>query len=219
MRIDDMISIDKTIAKDLFDDKNYYFEVLSELEEKIILLGKNLDKSKYQEIEKNIWIGKNVTIDKLATIEGPCIIDDNTCIRASAYLRGNVIIGKNCVIGSGVEIKKAIIFDECNIAHFNYVGDSILGYKVHLGAGVILSNLKSDGSNVIIKNSEMSVDTGLRKLGSLIGDYVNIGCNSVSYPGTMIGKNTDIYPLTRIRGIINENSIMKDENIIVKKEI
>ena len=207
------------ISKDLFKETNYPWEVLPYIKDYIITLGNNLDKDNYTEIEDHIWVGSNVEIDKLSTIIAPCIIDDNTIIRPGAYIRGNAIIGKNCVIGNSTEINNAIIFDNCQLPHYNYVGDSILGYHVHLGAGVILSNLKNDGTNIDIKYKGKKVSTGMRKMGSVVGDSTEVGCNSVLYPGTIIGKNTNIYPLTRVRGIINSNSIVKDENTVVDKEV
>ena len=200
-------------------ETNYPWEVLPYIKDYIITLGNNLDKDNYTEIEDHIWVGSNVEIDKLSTIIAPCIIDENTIIRPGAYIRGNAIIGKNCVIGNSTEIKNSIIFDNCQLPHYNYVGDSILGYHVHLGAGVILSNLKNDGTNIDIKYKGKKVSTGMRKMGSVIGDSTEVGCNSVLYPGTIIGKNTNIYPLTRVRGIINSNSIVKDENTVVDKEV
>lgn len=218
MNINNIINIEKTICKELFININNPWEVLPKIKDYIIELGNSLDKNKYKEIEKNIWIGNNVKIDKLSTIIAPCIIDDNTEIRPGAYLRGNVIIGKKCVIGNSVEIKNSIIFDESQIPHYNYVGDSVLGYHSHLGAGVIISNLKNDKTNIVIKDNNKKIETNLRKMGAIIGDNTDIGCNSVIYPGTIIGSNTSIYPLTRIRGIIPNNNIMKDDNVIVVKE-
>ena len=211
-----IINLNNTISVDIFQNINYVWEVIPKIKDYILELGENLDKEKYTNIGDNIWIGSNVKISEKATIEGPCIIDDNTEIRPGAYIRGNVIIGKNVVIGNSTEIKNSIIFDYAQIPHFNYVGDSVLGYKAHLGAGVIISNLKNDKSNIVIKG-EKKIDTGLRKFGAIIGDNVDIGCNSVIFPGTIIYPNTNIYPLTRVRGIIKENSIVKDENTIIEK--
>ena len=218
MNLKGILDINKTISKDLFKETNYPWEALPYIKDYIITLGNNLDKDNYTEIEEHIWVGSNVEIDKLSTIITPCIIDDNTIIRPGAYIRGNAIIGKNCIIGNSTEIKNSIIFDNCQLPHYNYVGDSILGYHVHLGAGVILSNLKNDGTNIDIKYKGKKLPTGMRKMGSVIGDSTEVGCNSVLYPGTIIGKNTNIYPLTRVRGIINSNSIVKDENTVVEKE-
>lgn len=218
MRIEDFVDIDRTICKDLFEGVSCYWEVIPKIGQYIINIGNFLDKREYTEIEKNIWIGRNVVIDKLAVIVAPCIIDADTVIRPGAYLRGNVIIGKRCVIGNSVEIKNSVIFDDCKISHFNYVGDSILGYHINIGAGVILSNLKNDGSNITIFDKDKLFETNLKKIGSLIGDCVNIGCNSVVFPGSVIGRNTNIYPLVKVRGTIKENSIMKSDCIVVEKE-
>ena len=195
MKLEEIIDISKTVGNSLFKDITYIWEVLPKIEDNIIDIGNSLDKDKYTMIEENIWVGNNTKIDKLSTIIAPCIIGDN------------------CVIGNSVEVKNSIIFDNSQIPHFNYVGDSILGYHSHLGAGVILSNLKNDESNIVIRG----IDTNMIKLGSIIGNNVNIGSNSVLYPGTIIGCNTSIYPLTRVRGIIPSNSIVKDENNIIEK--
>lgn len=172
-----------------------------------------INKSEYTEIKDNVFVGKNVKIDDTAVIIGPCLIEDNTTILPYCYIRENVIIGKNCHIGHAVEIKNSIILDEAQISHYNYVGDSIIGYKSHLGAGVIISNLKNDNTNIKVNN----IDTHQRKLGTIIYDNVNIGSNSVIYPGTIIKQNVSIYPLTRVRGFIEENTIVKDEHTIIKK--
>jgi len=211
-----IIDLNYTIAKDIFNDVDYVWEVLPKIKDYILVLGDRLDKEHYTDIGDNIWIGSDVNISDKATIIGPCIIDDNAEIRPGAYIRGNVIVGKNVVIGNSSEIKNSIIFDYAQIPHFNYVGDSILGYKAHLGAGVIISNLKNDKSNVIVRGSKI-IDTGLRKFGGIIGDNVDVGCNSVIFPGTIIGSNTSIYPLVRVRGVIRENRIVKDENTIIEK--
>lgn len=215
----EIVNKDYTICSSIFDDVNYIWEVIPKIKDYILVLGESLDKKHYTKIDDNMWIGSNVSISDTSTIVGPCIIDDNTEIRPGAYIRGNVIIGKNTIIGNGSEIKNSIIFDYAQIPHFNYVGDSVLGYKSHLGAGVIISNLKNDKSNIYVKGEEV-VDTGLRKFGAIVGDNVDVGCNSVIYPGTIIYPNTSIYPLTRVRGIIKGNSIVKNDNIIIdKKEI
>lgn len=219
MNLKGILDINKTISKELFKKTKYPWEVLPYIKDYIIALGNSLDKDNYTEIKEHIWVGNNVEIDKLSTIIAPCIIDDNTIIKPGAYIRGNAIIGKNSVIGNSTEIKNAIIFDNCQLPHYNYVGDSILGYHVHLGAGVILSNLKNDGTNIDIKYKDKKVSTGMQKMGAVVGDNTEIGCNSVLYPGTIIGKNTNIYPLTRVRGIINSNSIVKDEFTVVDKEV
>lgn len=208
------MNIDKTIAKDIFNNIENYFEVLPKIKDYITILGNSLDKDNYTEIKENIWIGNNVSISDKSTIIAPCIIDDNAEIRPGAYIRGNAIIGKNCVIGNSSEVKNSILFDNVQIPHFNYVGDSIIGYKSHLGAGVIISNLKNDKSNVKVDG----IDTGLHKFGAVIYNNVEVGCNSVIFPGTIIKENTSIYPLTRVRGIIKENSIVKDENTIIDKK-
>lgn len=218
IKIKNIVNLDHTISKELFLNYDNIFEIIPNIKEWVIKIGKNLDTTKYNLIDENIWVAKNASIDDSAKIVGPCIIDENTEIRHCAYIRGGVIIGKNCVIGNSCELKNTIIFDNCQIPHFNYVGDSIMGYHSHIGAGVIVTNLKSDKSNIVIKNGEEKIETGLRKLGSIIGDYVEVGCNSTLFPGTIIMPNVNIYPLTRIRGIIPENSIVKSEKEIIRKE-
>ena len=213
--IKNIINTEKTITKEFFKQYPYPWNLIENINEII----KAIDKSKYKEMLPNVWIGNNVDIAPSATITGPCIIDDNTQIRHCAYIRGNVIIGKNCVIGNSTELKSSIIFDNADIPHFNYVGNSILGYKSHLGAGVIISNLKSDKSDIKITINDKTYNTKQRKFGAIVGDYVEVGCNSVLTPGTIIGSNTTIYPLTMIRGEIKSNKIVKDNKNIIDKII
>ena len=218
-KICNLYSLDQSIARKLLESAVYPWEVLPKIKEFIIELGNQLNKDEYEQKGENIWIAKTAKVAPTAYINGPAIIGKDAEIRHCAFIRGNAIIGKNCVIGNSTEIKNAIIFDNCQLPHYNYIGDSILGYHVHLGAGVILSNLKNDGTNIDIKYKGKKLPTGMRKMGSVIGDSTEVGCNSVLYPGTIIGKNTNIYPLTRVRGIINSNSIVKDENTVVDKEL
>ncbi|MGN1342608.1 MAG: UDP-N-acetylglucosamine pyrophosphorylase [Bacilli bacterium] len=218
MNLNNIIDLERTIAKNIFESSDNYWEIIPKIKDYLITLGNSLDKEHYTKISDNIWIGKNVTIDKSSTIIGPCIIDDNTIIGPSAYIRENVIIGKKSIIGNSTEIKNSIIFDFCELPHFNYVGDSIIGCHSHLGAGAIISNLKNDKSNVLIKDNNKIIDTKQQKFGAIIGDNVDIGCNSVIFPGTIVYSNTSIYPLTRVRGIIKESSIVKSEKEIISKD-
>ena len=217
MNLKGILDINKTISKDLFKETNYPWEVLPYIKDYIITLGNNLDKDNYTEIEDHIWVGSNVEIDKLSTIIAPCIIDENTIIRPGAYIRGNAIIGKNCVIGNSTEIKNSIIFDNCQLPHYNYVGDSILGYKSHMGAGSITSNVKSDKTNVVIKNGEEKIETGRKKIGAILSSRVEVGCGTILNPGSVVGHDTNIYPLSMVRGCIAPNSIYKNAGEIAQK--
>lgn len=215
MKNKDLFLTNNSIAIDLINKYEYPYEVLPNIKDYIIKLGNTLDDS-YEKLGKNIWISKNAIISKSAFINGPCIIDHGAEIRHNAYVRGNAIIGKNSVLGNSCEIKNSILFDEVQIPHFSYVGDSIIGYKSHLGAGAITSNLKSDKSIVIIKGP-YPLNTNLKKVGAFLGDNVEIGCNSVLNPGTIIGVNSIIYPLSNIRGVIESNVIVKHNEIVKKK--
>ena len=210
-----LFDFNKTIASS-YILKYDYPEVLNHIGEIILEISKNLNND-YQEISPNVFVHKSVKIDKSATIIGPCLVLENSEIRVNAYIRGNVIIGKNCVIGNSTELKNAILFDEVKVPHFNYIGDSILGYKVHFGAGSLTSNVKSDESNVTLTINSEKIKTNRKKIGALVGDKVEIGCNAVLTPGSIIGKNTTIYPLVMVRGEIQENKIVKATAMVDKR--
>lgn len=216
-KTNNLLDLNHTITKQYIEKYEYPWEILPEIKNIILEIGKNLDKTQYQEIKENVWVHNSASVDDNVQIIGPTIIGPESSIRHCAYIRENVIVGKTCVIGNSCEVKNAIIFDETQVPHFNYVGDSIMGYKSHMGAGSIVSNLKSDKSNVVVRAGEEKLETNLKKFGAVIGDHVEIGCNSVLNPGTVIGKNSNIYPLSRVRGLVPENSIYKDENNIVEK--
>ena len=210
-----LFDFNKTIASS-YILKYDYPEVLNHIGEIIFEISKTLNND-YQEISPNVFVHKSVKVDKSATIIGPCLILENSEIRVNAYIRGNVIIGKNCVIGNSTELKNAILFDEVKVPHFNYIGDSILGYKVHFGAGSLTSNVKSDESNVTLTINSEKIKTNRKKIGALVGDKVEIGCNAVLTPGSIIGKNTTIYPLVMVRGEIPENKIVKSTTMVNKR--
>ena len=204
----DLFDLSHTIANELLRNTVYPYEALPLIKNFVIDLGKMLDKDEYNIIGDNVYIAKDVKLYPTAVIEGPAIICRGTEIRPGAFIRGSVIIGENCVIGNSTEIKNSIIFDNVQIPHYNYVGDSILGYRSHMGAGAIASNFKLDHSNICIKMGYEKINTELRKFGVMLGDFSEIGCGCVTNPGTIIGKNTLIYPLTSIRGIIPSDSIV-----------
>ena len=216
--IDEILDLRFTISKELFLNVNNIWEVIPNIKDYVVRLGNSLSDSEFRKLGDDIWVHKSANISDSATILGPTIIDEGTEIRVNAYIRGSVVIGKNCVVGNSCEIKNSIVFDNCQIPHFNYLGDSIMGYHSHIGAGVIATNLKSDKSNVVIKSNGNNIETGLRKMGSIIGNYVEVGCNSVMFPGTIIYPHVIVYPLTRVRGVIESNSIVKSLNVIVKME-
>lgn len=217
IEISNLYNLEKTIAKDIFKGITYPWEVLAKINDFIIELGNSLDKNEFEKIGENIWAHKTAKIAESAYINGPVIIDENAEIRHCAFIRGKAIIGKNSVVGNSTELKNVILFDNVQVPHYNYVGDSILGYKSHMGAGSITSNVKSDKKLVVIKNGEKQIETNLKKVGAMIGDNVEVGCGSILNPGTIIGRNTNIYPLSSVRGVIKENSIYKNQNEIIKK--
>ena len=212
-KYDELFNLEKTIAKDLFERVDNPWEVLPSIKDYILEIIPSLGND-YIKLKDDAYVHKSVKINPSAYIEGPTIICEGTEIRHNAYIRGSVIIGKNCVIGNSTEVKNSILFDGVNCPHFNYMGDSVLGENAHTGAGVILSNVRSDKKNVRVE----SIETNLRKMGAIVGANVEIGCNSVVCPGTIIGGNTSIYPLTMVKGVIPSNSIVKTTNEVVKKK-
>ena len=215
--IKDMYDVSETIAGDLFEGKTYPWEVLPEIGDFILKLGETLPEDEFEHPKEDIWIHKSVTVAETATLNGPLIVDAGTEIRPGAFIRGKVIVGKNCVVGNSTELKNVVLFNTVQVPHYNYVVDSILGTHSHMGAGSITSNVKSDKTLVVVKNGAEQMETGLKKFGAMLGDYVEVGCNSVLNPGTVIGRNCNIYPLSSVRGVVKENSIYKDRDHIVQK--
>ena len=215
--IKELYDLDHTLAKKYLCGFEYPWEALKGIKDMIIALGKTLNKDEYDEVSENVWIHKTAKVFPSAYIAAPCIIGANTEVRHCAFVRGSALVGEDCVVGNSCELKNVILFDHVQTPHYNYVGDSILGYYSHMGAGSITSNVKSDKKLVVVHNKEENIETGLKKFGAMIGDHVEVGCNSVLNPGTVIGRNSNVYPLSRVRGLIPENSIYKDEGIVVEK--
>ena len=216
MRIRELYDLTHTLAQDYLSEFTYPWEALRGIPNMIREIGKKLPQE-YKEISPNIWIHEDAVIAKTAHIGAPCIIGAKTEVRHCAFIRGSALIGDGCVIGNSVEIKNAIIFDSVQVPHFNYVGDSILGYRSHLGAGAVTSNVKADKTLVVIHAENGDIRTEQKKVGSMVGDFVEVGCNSVLNPGSVIGRNTTVYPLSFIRGVIPANSICKTGGIVVPK--
>lgn len=215
LTIKELYSLEHTIAEKIFSNKTYPWEVLPEIGKFILNLGLSLPEDKFDRTAPDIWIAKSAKVAPTASITGPCIIDENAEVRHCAFIRGNAIIGKGCVVGNSTELKNAILFDCVQVPHYNYIGDSVLGYKSHTGAGAITSNVKSDKTLVTVKYNNEKIETGLKKFGAMLGDFVEVGCGSVLNPGTVIGKNTNIYPLSSVRGFVKPNSIYKNSSEIV----
>lgn len=216
-KIKNLYNLDETIAKNIFDNCEYPWEVLPKIKDFILELGNTLSADEYDKINENVWIAKSAKIAPTAYINGPTIIGKNTDIRHCAFIRGSAIIGEGCVVGNSTELKNVILFNNVQVPHYNYVGDSILGVHSHMGAGSITSNVKSDKKLVVVKDGNNHIETGLKKFGAMIGDNVEIGCGSVLNPGTVIGRNSNIYPLSSVRGVVKENSIYKKTGEIVEK--
>ena len=215
--ISNLLDLNETIAAELFEGKTYPWEVLPEIGEFIMKLGPTLSPFEYECREGNIWIARSATVAPTAYIHGPAIIGKDAEVRHCAFIRGNAIVGEGAVVGNSTELKNAVLFNKVQVPHYNYVGDSILGFRSHLGAGAITSNVKNDKSNVEVNFALGKMDTKLRKFGAIVGDFSQIGCNSVLNPGTIIGRNCSIYPLSNVRGLVNENSIYKAPGKVVQK--
>ena len=215
--INELLDLDKTIASGLFEGKTYPWEVLDGIKDFILALGPTLSDEEFDHPAEGVWIARDATVFPSAYIGAPCIIDHEAEVRHCAFIRGSAVVGKNAVVGNSVELKNVVLFDNVQTPHYNYVGDSILGYKSHMGAGSITSNVKSDKTLVVVKGDE-EIPTGRKKFGAILGDFVEVGCNSVLNPGTVIGRHTNVYPTSSVRGVIPENSIFKGKNDIAQKK-
>lgn len=217
IKTNELFDLSRSDAKDYLSRFDYPWEALVGITDFIKEYGKNLNAEEYNEISPEVWIHKTATVAPTAYLGAPCIIGENTEIRHCAFIRGSAFVGKNCVVGNSTELKNVILFDNVQVPHYNYVGDSILGYKSHMGAGAITSNVKSDSSLVTVNTGEEKIETGLKKFGAILGDNVEVGCNTVLNPGTIVGKCSNIYPLSCVRGIIPPKSIYKTGGIIINK--
>jgi len=217
LEVRNLMDLDKTIAKEIFDDVTYPWEVLPLIHDFVIKLGNTLPEDLFEKKGEDIWIARSATIAPTASITGPCIIDEGATLRPGAFVRGNAIVGKKATVGNSTELKNVILFDQVEVPHYNYVGDSVLGFKAHMGAGAITSNVKNDKTNVVVKAGEERFETGLRKFGAMLGDWVQVGCNCVLNPGTVIGAYTNVYPLNSVRGFIPGKMIYKEKGVIVPK--
>ena len=206
-KITSLYTLSETIAAPLLERYEYPWEALAGIKDFIIELGNSLPEDRFEKRGENVWVAKSAAVAPTACLNGPCIVDEEAEVRHCAFVRGSAIIGKGAVVGNSTELKNVILFNKVQVPHYNYVGDSILGYRAHMGAGSITSNVKSDKTLVVVKGAEGEIETGLKKFGAMLGDCVEVGCNSVLNPGTVIGKNTNIYPLSRVRGYVPSDSI------------
>ena len=216
-KIDELLDLSHTIAAPLFEGRTYPWEVLGDIKAFILVLGPTLPKDEYDEVSEGVWIARDAAVFPSAHIGAPCIIDHGAEVRHCAFIRGSAIVGKNCVVGNSVELKNALLFDGVQTPHYNYVGDSVLGYKSHMGAGSITSNVKSDKTLVVVKNGGERMETGLKKFGAILGDFVEVGCNSVLNPGCVIGRRSSVYPTSSVRGVVPQDSIFKAPGDVVKR--
>ena len=211
-------SLDQTIAKDIFNGVTYPWEVLPKISNFILELGATLSEDEYEKRGENVWVAKSAKVAPTAFINGPAIIGKDAEVRHCAFIRGNAIVGEGAVVGNSTELKNVILFNKVQVPHYNYVGDSVLGYKSHMGAGSITSNVKSDKKLVVVKAGEEKIEPGMKKFGAMLGDEVEVGCGSVLNPGTVVGNHSNIYPLSSVRGFVPANSIYKKQGEVVTKE-
>ena len=213
--ISDLYDLEHTLAKEYLAGFQYPWEALKGIKEMILALGSQLPEE-YEQVSQHVWVHRSAAVAPTAYLGAPCIIDANTEVRHCAFIRGSALVGENCVVGNSVELKNVILFDHVQVPHYNYVGDSILGYNAHMGAGSVTSNVKSDKSPVVI-HGESDIPTGLKKVGAMLGDFVEVGCNSVLNPGTVIGRNSNVYPLSSVRGLVPAGCIYKSDGNVVEK--
>ncbi|MBE5883225.1 MAG: UDP-N-acetylglucosamine pyrophosphorylase [Lachnospiraceae bacterium] len=216
--VQQMFDLGETIASKLFEDVTYPWEVLPKIHDFIIALGETLPRDVYEERGEHIWVAKSAKVAPTACLNGPLIIDEEAEVRHCAFVRGNAIVGKGAVVGNSTELKNVVLFNKVQVPHYNYVGDSVLGFKAHMGAGSITSNVKSDKTLVVVKGENINIETGLKKMGAMLGDRVEVGCNSVLNPGTVIGRDSNIYPTSCVRGVVPANHIFKKQNDVVAKQ-
>lgn len=215
--VKELYTLEETIAKDLFEGVTYPWEILPKISAFILELGATLPEEEYDKVGENVWIAKSANVAESAYIHGPAIIGKNAEVRHCAFIRGNAIVGEGAVVGNSTELKNVILFNKVQVPHYNYVGDSILGYKAHMGAGSITSNVKSDKKLVVVKTSEGNIETGIKKFGAMLGDEVEVGCGTVLNPGTVVGPHSNIYPLSSVRGVVPAESIYKKQGEIAEK--
>lgn len=217
LTVAELYTLEETIAKDIFDGVTYPWEVLPKIGEFIVELGRTLPEEEYEKRGENVWIAKSAKVFDSAYINGPAIIGKEAEVRQCAFIRGNAIVGEGAVVGNSTELKNVILFNKVQVPHYNYVGDSILGYKAHMGAGSITSNVKSDKKLVVVKTPEGNIETGMKKFGAMLGDEVEVGCGTVLNPGSVVGGHTNIYPLSSVRGYVPAGSIYKRQGEVVGK--
>ena len=217
--IKDLYDLDHTLAKDYLSKFKYPWEALAGIKDMIVEIGQKLDPEEYVEVSEHVWVHKTANVFPSAYLGAPCIIGPETEVRHCAFIRSAALVGANCVVGNSVELKNVILFDHVQTPHYNYVGDSILGYYSHMGAGSITSNVKSDKKLVVVHNGTEKIETGIKKFGAMLGDHVEVGCNAVCNPGTVIGRGTNVYPTSCVRGVVPENCIYKDSGEIIDKQL